>query len=472
VNSTQGFGAFQSSSALEGATTQHSANGEQPSSLLRGMPGHGHAVQFYEDEDFLLETVIGFLRDGVFAGDRLLVVAVEAHRNRIREALGPVLKAHPRGDAALVMLDAAETLSRLMVGDTPDKARFDAFLSECIVMLGEDATPNIRGYGEMVNLLWRRGNPRAAIRLEELWNDARKEHPFALLCAYAVSAPLAPMDASHFAGVCDHHDLVLPTERFFRHEDRAARLREVSLTQHRARAHAVERARRIDLERVVEEAMEAMTRFEDDLAESNLREKAVRAKTEANDAFAELFLGVLKDGLGKPVRAMLETAQRMSSLRGDGDASLRELLSSARHVERMVGQLAEVTRVRCSGGIEVHPIDGQDIVPVVAKVVADASDASPEFTVSFRAPSACVLRTDLSRLEQVVANLVGNALVHGDAGWPVNVTIAEIGEDVSLSVQNCGEPIPPALLTMLFNPFARGARPQRGPVGLGLGLYL
>jgi sigma-B regulation protein RsbU (phosphoserine phosphatase) len=43
---------------------------------------------------------------------------------------------------------------------------------------------------------------------------------------------------------------------------------------------------------------------------------------------------------------------------------------------------------------------------------------------------------------------------------------------LSISVQNCGEPIAPELRAMLFSPFARGARPRRGPAGLGLGLYL
>jgi signal transduction histidine kinase len=439
------------------------------------LPDHGHAVQFYEDEDFLLDTVVGFLRTGLEVGDRLLVVADEEHRERIRAALAPCLNEHPLGDDALVMLDAAETLARFMVGETLDKARFDAFLSGCLSLLTSDGkAPKIRAYGEMVNLLWRRGNPKAAIRLEELWNEVRKVHPFALLCGYALSAPLASSDAGDFASVCDNHDLVLPTERFFRHASRAAELREVSILQHRARSHSAERARRLELEQAVSAATQALHRFEDKLAQSTLREREVRAKAEADDAFEELFLGILKNDLRKPLRAILETAQALSSegLRRDKDAPLRHLVSTTRHIERMVAQLVDVTRVRSAGGLDVVPSDGRDVVPVVAKVVDEASRTSPEYTVVLHAPSTCVLRVDVARFEEVIANLVSNAVVHGDPAWPVNVTIAPLGAEVSISVQNCGEPIAPEVRAMLFSPFARGARPRRGPAGLGLGLYL
>jgi signal transduction histidine kinase len=331
----------------------------------------------------------------------------------------------------------------------------------------------------MVNLLWRRGNPNAAIRLEELWNEARKKHPFALLCSYAVSAPLASSDSHHFAGICDQHDLVLPSERYFLQTDQAAKLREVSVMQQRARTHAAERARRLELERAVGDATQALSRLEDELAASRAREKAVRARAEANEAFEELFLGVLKNDLRKPLRAILTTVQYMTDDRGipraqpqDTDASLRHLLASARHIERMIEQIVDVTRVRSAGRLEVHASEGQDVVPVVGKVVADAIKASPEYTVVLRAPRTCLLSVDLARLEQVIANLVGNALAHGDPAWPVNVTVAEVGTEVSISVQNCGEPIAPELRAMLFSPFARGARPPRGPAGLGLGLYL
>ena len=46
--------------------------------------------------------------------------------------------------------------------------------------------PSLRAYGEMVDVLWRRGEKSAALRLEELWNELQARRSFTLLCAYAM----------------------------------------------------------------------------------------------------------------------------------------------------------------------------------------------------------------------------------------------------------------------------------------------
>ena len=74
---------------------------------------------------------------------------------------------------------------------------------------------------------------------------------------------------------------------------------------------------------------------------------------------------------------------------------------------------------------------------------------------------------DPDRLQQVVSNLVGNALEHSDGVVSVRVEAAK--HDVVLSVHNDGEPIPAEVLPALFEPFRRG---ERSAGGLGLGLYI
>jgi signal transduction histidine kinase len=72
----------------------------------------------------------------------------------------------------------------------------------------------------------------------------------------------------------------------------------------------------------------------------------------------------------------------------------------------------------------------------------------------------------------VVSNLVANALAHGAADQPVEVTIAG-DHDVTLSVRNRGPAIPPELVTTIFEPFRRGPGVERSRTrGLGLGLYI
>jgi hypothetical protein len=70
----------------------------------------------------------------------------------------------------------------------------------------------IRAFGEMVDLLWRDGNARAAIELEELWNELRSTQSFALLCAYDMSNFAGTSSADGYQAVCAQHAHSLPAE--------------------------------------------------------------------------------------------------------------------------------------------------------------------------------------------------------------------------------------------------------------------
>ena len=76
-----------------------------------------------------------------------------------------------------------------------------------------------------------------------------------------------------------------------------------------------------------------------------------------------------------------------------------------------------------------------------------------------------------NRIEQVLSNLIGNAVMHGVD--PILVTTRREGDRVITSVHNHGTPIPEAQMATLFDPFTRGAGTERSaPKGLGLGLYI
>jgi two-component system sensor histidine kinase/response regulator len=72
----------------------------------------------------------------------------------------------------------------------------------------------------------------------------------------------------------------------------------------------------------------------------------------------------------------------------------------------------------------------------------------------------------------VVANLVGNAVKHGDPTGPIQVQLDGTKQDeVILDVANWGT-IAPELVNHLFDPFRGGQRPAGRSEGLGLGLYI
>ena len=87
--------------------------------------------------------------------------------------------------------------------DAARKARFKAVIGAVIAKSSNVWTGAlVRAYGEMVDLLWRDGNPEAAIRVEELWNDLAQSHVFSLLCAYPMGNFLKESHSAGFDAVC------------------------------------------------------------------------------------------------------------------------------------------------------------------------------------------------------------------------------------------------------------------------------
>jgi signal transduction histidine kinase len=120
---------------------------------------------------------------------------------------------------------------------------------------------------------------------------------------------------------------------------------------------------------------------------------------------------------------------------------------------------------------------GQGPIPVVPRAV-DLGDLTRDVVEECRQlESVKTIRLNLSgdlrgswdpsRLSQAVANLVANALNYGEG--EILVGANESGELVEMMVHNLGEPIPPDLLPIIFNPFERGANERKG---LGLGLFI
>jgi hypothetical protein len=151
--------------------------------------GRFHAVQFYQDDQSLVDSVSKFLAEGCRQNQPALIVATAEHRRGIEQALAghglDVGRMKQLGD--LVSLDARETLDTILAAGMPHPRLFshvfNSMLKE-VARIHPDCTT--RAYGEMVNLLWQDGMTSAAIRLETLWNELAKSHDFKLLCGYSM----------------------------------------------------------------------------------------------------------------------------------------------------------------------------------------------------------------------------------------------------------------------------------------------
>jgi len=282
--------------------THNGASGEEagkPPSPRRALEHHG--VQFYENDAVLCETVGSYVGSGLGSGEKVIVIATEAHRQEIaaRLAGNGIDVERVCSSGRLTLLDARATLAQFMDGVMPDANAF----REVIGSLLAQGNTRLRAYGEMVDLLWRDGNPRAAIRVEELWNRLAREHPFSLLCAYVMANFDGEGQRDAFDEVCSVHSHVLPAETHVGLEGADARMREIGFLQKRARALEEEIQQRKHLETALRDALvereELLVEVEADrirVSESEERQFVQRARLELLQAITASFARALKPG--------------------------------------------------------------------------------------------------------------------------------------------------------------------------------
>ncbi len=195
-----------------------------------------HCVQLYEQDSFLAETVAAYAADGIFAGEAVLIVATDANRAFFESgiaALGVDLTA-AQASGQLMLLSAERMLTEFMVANWPDREMFRSQAVPLLRSLAAGPWKAIRAFGEMVGVLWENGNPAAALRLEELWDELAATERFSLLCAYSVESFKGASHAEGFLCVCDRHSIVLPSESYLRLESDRERLRFVARLQQQA----------------------------------------------------------------------------------------------------------------------------------------------------------------------------------------------------------------------------------------------
>jgi anti-sigma regulatory factor (Ser/Thr protein kinase) len=152
-----------------------------------------HVVHLYDGEDRLSDLVGSYLTASLLVGETVISIAIPPHQSAFESAMssGGVDTGLARSEGRLLMLDAEEALARFMVEGLPDPERFDRAVGDLIRDACRAGRP-VRAFGEMVAVLWGRGQVAGAIELERLWNGLANEVPFGLFCAY----PLASVETA------------------------------------------------------------------------------------------------------------------------------------------------------------------------------------------------------------------------------------------------------------------------------------
>jgi len=276
------------------------------------------------DQGFEAAAVASFFVDGFRAGEAVVAVTTNERWMQIREALraaGVEAEAHIASDA-LAWIDGDVALDGFVVQGTAVPALFDRALGVRLAALCAGGR-RLRIYGDLVDTLWRRGLPAAALELEDLWNRLLARLPARLLCGYSVDSFDFDDDGFGFRGVCSRHDRVQPMEGFdeLQPEDPARLVAELQVRD----SHARESARRRD--------------------EAELAERRARTQLEAaNERLAQLQMvtaalseAVTPDDVGQVVMtevAPVVGAQRAALYLPHGERALRLVAQKGLEPER------------------------------------------------------------------------------------------------------------------------------------------
>jgi two-component system, sensor histidine kinase and response regulator len=188
----------------------------------------------------------------------------------------------------------------------------------------------------------------------------------------------------------------------------------------------------------------------------------------------EELMAVVGHDLRNPLDVILMTAELLQSDANSNDVRKcgERLRRSGNRMRQIIDELLDMTRARLGGGIPIEPRPA-DLLQIAKGVIAEMEAAHPERSLELQPVTEGDFTGswDAPRLEQVLSNLLGNALRHGSPEGPVRVSLTGQDARVQVCVHNAGH-IPPELLPNVFEPF-QGARETRGRSGgLGLGLYI
>ncbi len=221
-------------------------------------------------------------------------------------------------------------------------------------------------------------------------------------------------------------------------------------------------------------------KYERELLASRKRLEELVAETtrlhhEAKDRAlsAEQMIGIVSHDLRNPISTIQIGATLLASTASSPSQQrvVERIARASRRAHALIGDLLDFTQARLGTGLQVT-LENLDLHAVIAEAIGDLAAAHPDRSLVHEQVGAGPCRADAGRLEQLVGNLVSNALSYGDRDQPITVTSAVEPDGFSIRVHNHGPVIPSALLSSLFQPMTRGAGGSSAKRSVGLGLFI
>ena len=180
-----------------------------------------HIVQLYQDREFLNRAVCRYAHAGLANGESIILFVTPAHWSAFRprlEAEGvDVRAAQERGQ--LTVFDADELLARFMRGAMPDPSTFADVVGDIIGQAHAGGSyQKVRAWGEMVNVLWERGDVAASMNLEDLFDQLNKIVRIVMFCSFLMDNFNGDVHEAMLPRLGTNHSHLIPVEDYARLE--------------------------------------------------------------------------------------------------------------------------------------------------------------------------------------------------------------------------------------------------------------
>jgi hypothetical protein len=189
--------------------------------LLASAGPRDHIVQLYQDQEFLNRAVCRFAAAAIANGEGVILVPTVSHW----EAFRPRLEAEGVDTAAaqdqgqLTVVDADTLLPQFMRDAMPDAPVFLGLAADVIDRArGQGRYPRVRWWGEMVNVLWERGDVAASMALEDQFDRLAREHEIAIFCSFVMDNFNGEVHARMLPRLGQNHSHLIPVEDYARLE--------------------------------------------------------------------------------------------------------------------------------------------------------------------------------------------------------------------------------------------------------------
>jgi PAS domain S-box-containing protein len=234
-----------------------------------------------------------------------------------------------------------------------------------------------------------------------------------------------------------------------------------------------ERKRADEMQRALFEQREARFHAEE---ERRRAEASYRVAQEANRAKDE-FLMTLSHELRTPMTAILGWSRLLPTM-APTDTGFREAINaisrSAQLQARLIDDVLDVSRI-VSGKLRLalETVEIEQVINGAIEAVRPSADARHIALLTSFAPNLATTIADPTRLQQIIWNLLANAVKFTPKGGVIMIDARRTSSHVQITVKDNGEGIDPGFLPHIFEPFRQAENPStRLHGGLGLGLSI